>query len=289
MDERSIDLADVAFEIGDIELSAKLYQDALTKLRQYNGDSMAPAYMASSLVKKIAKTKQIMNNEVPILKKEYWKLSKGSYIKGLQCHKYLYLDKYKKNKRTPPSKEKLSSFEKGHSFEDHFRKTVFPIAVNVKEKLGTNFNYLNSYTKYLFSSLPDIILYEGTIIENEILVMTDVIRKNNNDSYDFYEIKSHETLNDVIWNDLSIQYYVNKSRFGNKINTFNIVLRKNENDWQIIDLKEQLEDRIIGIETKINKLKSIVGCVDEPNIKMSNHCNSPYECEFINYCNNIKL
>ena len=289
IDDNSINLADIAFEVGNYSLSIKLYDKALARLRKYQGDRMAPINLASSLVQKQAKAKSLLRSkrDTFVLKFDTWQLSKTSYIKGLQCLKYLYLDKYKKKEKTKPSAETMQLFKRGHDFEEHFRQTVFPKGINVKDKLGMNFAYFSSYTDYLFKKLERQAVFEATIIENGIFIMVDVIEKLNNDSYDFYEIKLYKELNEVIWNDLAIQYYVCKKRFGDKINNFNVVLRKNENDWTVKNLKNELEERIKDIDTKIDILKTTLQQSSEPEVVTGKQCKTPYECEFIAYCGKV--
>lgn len=79
-----------------------------------------------------------------------WQLSKSSFVKGNQCTKYLYLDKYKKNERTPVDKETQARFDRGHEFEDAVRNTLFPKDINIKEKVGSLFILTpnNRYNKF---------------------------------------------------------------------------------------------------------------------------------------------
>ncbi len=284
LDVKSMSLADVVFEVGDTDLSIRLHTMVLERLKKYQGDRIAPIFLGGNLVETIKKAKTMRCNRRPVLKVEYWQLSKSSYIRGLQCPKYFYLDKHKKREASKPSVETQILFKEGHNFEKKYRTTIFPSGINVKNKLGDNFVYFNSYTRHLLSKSSEITLFEGTIIEDGVLIMVDVINKINDSTYDFYEIKLYSELNDVIWDDLAIQYYVSKKRFGDKINTFNVILRRNLKDWKVKDLKNELEKRIIGIEDKVEEFKNILQQKTEPKIKTDNHCKKPYDCAFIEYC-----
>jgi hypothetical protein len=108
--------------------------------------------------------------------------------------------------------------------------------------------------------------------------------KDEEGKIDVYEIKFNTTINDAIVNDLSIQYYVCKKRFGDQFRSFNLIMNKKEEDgWTILDYTNQLEDKIRGIENKITLYKEIIKS-DEPKISMGKHCDYPYECEFKAYC-----
>lgn len=283
IDFNAIKLADLANELGDYRCAVQNYSKALNRLRNYQGDRMQPIMMASELVHKIEKLSKKSNDGNSVLKYNSWNLTKSSFVKGSQCVKYLYLDKYKKQEKTPISKEKQKLFDKGHSFEQKVREEEFPNGINIKDKVG-NFAYFNSYTKYLLNLKEKQVLYEATIIENGVLVMCDVLIKNNDETIDIYEIKLNSKMNEAILNDLSVQYWVCKKRFGDKINSFNVILNCNNGEkWSIKNLKSKLIEQQKETENKIEKFNEILKG-EEPVIKMGEQCNKPYECEFIEYC-----
>ena len=284
IDSNAIRLGDLANELGDYKCARENYSKALSRLRTYQGDKTAPVMMASELVEKINELSNKINRGHSVLNFDTWTLTKSSFIKGKQCVKYLFLDKYKKQERTPISQEKQLLFNQGHSFEDNFRNNEFPDGVNIKEVVG-NFAYFNSYTKYLLNTPNKTTLYEATIIEDKVLVMCDVLIKNDEGLVDIYEVKLNTKINETIFNDLSLQYFVCKKRFGTKLKSFNLVLRTedSEQNWKIIDLAIDLEKQIEVVKNKVEEYKQILSR-NEPTIKMGEHCNKPYECEFMEYC-----
>jgi len=287
IDFRSIKLGDVAYEVGDYKLAYECYCKALERLKKYQGDRMQPISMAGNLSKKIETLAPKQSGSNAILKFETWQLSKSSFVKGERCTKYLFLDKHKKNKRTPFNKEKLQLFKKGHSFESHFRESEFPNGINIKEKVG-NFAYFNSYTKFLLDKFIDKPLYEATIIEDGVLVMCDVLSIDKDGQVDIYEVKLNYKMNDTILNDLAIQYYVCKKRFGGKLRSFNLVLVNNddEKNYKTKELSAELDKQIDNVNKKITGFKSVLKG-NEPVVEMGNHCHKPYDCEFIKYCENL--
>jgi len=281
-DFNSITLARLAKEIGDYKLAYEKYSKALDKLRDYDGDDMQPIMMASSIVSSLDEIKSKLKNSKSILTFDNWKLTKSSYVKANQCLKYLYLDKYKRNESSPVSKETQEKFNQGHDFENYVRKTSFPDGINVKEKVG-NFGYFNSYTKYLINQQKKQTIYEASIIEDEVLVMCDILTQDENGNIDIYEIKHSTELNEAITSDTKIQYAICKKRFDTKLNSFNLILRTENNDFKIENLTDKLEKEIENVNLKIDEFKAILQN-KEPNITMGEHCNKPYECVFIAYC-----
>jgi len=286
IDFNTIELADLAYEIGDYKCAIDNYSKALNRLRNYQGDSMHPIMMASEFVKKINEINTKIGNGKAILKFDIWKLTKSSFVKGNQCLKYLYLDKHKKQFKTPVSKEKQKLFNQGHTFEEWVRNNEFPDGINIKDKVG-NFAYFNSYTRHLLYSTNRQVIYEATIIEDDVLVMCDILVKNEDGNIHIYEIKLNAEVNEAIIADLSIQYAICKKRFSSTLKSFNLILRTGDSNkkWKTVNLTTELEKQIDIVRKKISNFKHILEN-HEPILQMGDHCNKPYECEFIEYCKN---
>ncbi|UAM97245.1 hypothetical protein K8354_13075 [Polaribacter litorisediminis] len=289
IDNNAIQLGDLAYSIGDFKCAFDNYNKALNRLRKYQGDRMAPMMIASGLVKKVNETSNLVHGGTSTLKFDPWKLSKTSFVKGKQCLKHLYLDKHKKQYKTPISEEKKQLFKKGHTFEDTVRNTAFPNGINIKETVGFNFGYFNSYTKFLLQNYQEQVLYEATIIEDEVLVMCDVLVQHKNGKIDVYEIKLHTQVNEAVLADLALQYAICKKRFGSNLNSFNLILRapgKTPN-WKIENVTDNLEPQIPHVDEKIKEYKTVLWG-KEPNVGMGTHCQTPYECDFIDYCKKVR-
>jgi len=252
IDFDAIKLGELAESLRDYECAIKCYSKALDRLCKYQGDRMQPTLMAQDLSERVNEAKKSLPLGSSLLKFEQWKLSKSSFIKGTQCHKYLFLDKYRKQVKTPISEVKKELFARGHKFEENVRSKEFPKGVNVKEVVG-DFAYFNSYTIYLLH----------------------------------YEIKLNKEINEAILQDLAIQYYVCSKRFGYTLNSFNVIFSKGDNDdnWVIQNLQDDLEDHVQETMKRIEVFKNILQNA-EPEIAIGQHCYKPYECEFIDYCKN---
>ena len=229
-----------------------------------------------------------MKQQESILSYDRWTLTKSSFVKGRQCAKLLHLYTFKRNEQTPVSKELQKVFDRGHSFEDYVREKGFPGGINVKQEVS-KFGYLNSYTKRALGEPGSKVLYEATFIEDEVLVMCDILAKDKDGCIDIYEIKLNKELNEAIWNDLAIQYTICRKRFGNKLRSFNAILRADDSGhhWTEIDLTKELEIRVDQVHNQIIEFKQILNN-HEPEIKMGEHCNKPYPCAFKEYCSRLK-
>lgn len=286
IDFNAIKLADLANEIGDYKCAMENYNRALNRLRNYQGDRMLPIIMVSELTKKNKELNSKIDFGKNILRFDTWKLTKSSFVKGSQCIKYLYLDKHKKQEKTPISKEKQELFNQGHAFEEIVRNKEYPDGINIKDKVG-NFAYFNSYTNYLLHTPSRQTIYEATIIEEEVLVMCDILVKDEDGKIHIYEVKLNTELNNVMISDLAVQYTICKKRFNSNLKSFNLVLRTDDKDknWKIVNLTVDLEKQVDNVIDKINTFKLILQ-KEEPIIPIGEQCKSPYECEFIEYCKN---
>ena len=281
-DLSAIAVGDLAWEIGDFGCALQNYTKALDRLRKYPGDRMQPMMMASNLSAKIATLSKLPRHGNPILRFETWQLTKSSFVKASQCTKQLYLEKHKKHEKTPFSEKTKHLFKLGHTFEDDFRNTKFPDGLNIKDKVG-NFAYFNSYTKHALNRPDKTTLYEATIIEDDVLVMCDILVKDHKGLIDVYEIKLHKAINEAILNDVAIQYYVCKKRFGNNLRSFNLVLGGDDNNGVVTNVTKDLEPKVEDIRNKIAEYNEVLSN-KEPVIAMGPQCYTPYECQFIDYC-----
>ena len=279
-------VADLATEIGDYECAVSIYRKAIYRLSKYNGDSLYELHLMETFMKKIDQLENNLASSKSILKYDTWRLSKSAFVKGIQCHKYLYLDKFKKNEQTPVSKEKQDLFDKGRDFEADFRKIAFPDGINIKDKVA-HYAYFNSYTKYLLDTLPQAILYEATIIEDEVMVMCDVLVKKEDGMIDIYEVKLNKEPNEAIYYDIFLQYYICEKRFGDRLRSFNLILSSgDDNGWKMDECKESAKDMISITADLVNELKKVIEN-SEPERNMGPQCRQPYECSFIDYCSRL--
>jgi hypothetical protein len=194
------------------------------------------------------------------------------------------LNKYKSKDRNPLTAQLKAVFAKGRDFEEFVRSDLFPGGLNVKEKLS-DFFYFNSYTRYLLEQSSTEIIYEASIIEDEVLVMCDVLVRNKNGMVDVYEIKLNTSINEAIRFDLAIQYTICKKRFGNRLNSFHVILKVNDEptSYRTLDLTDELIQLSEEVEHKISIFKGVLDD-SEPKVFMGEHCNKPYECDFTQYC-----
>ncbi len=218
----------------------------------------------------------------------YYDFTKTSFVRGMQCPKLIFLDRNRKEFATPPDAETMERFKKGRIFEKQVKDTFeggFDMSC-----CGCNFwkkEYVEK-TKQILDSHEQCVIFEaGLYSQNEgILILTDVLRKNADGSYDIFEIKHSSALNTAIKWDLSLQYHVCKSVLGN-IRSFNVVLREDDADgnWcpKIEDQLDFAKEREPEVLKHLEEFRPLLTGT-EPQISIGEQCEKPYKCNFKEYC-----
>ncbi len=214
-------------------------------------------------------------------------LSKSQYIRGLQCHKSLWLYKNKPELRDTPDYAQESLFNTGHSVGE-LAKGLFPHGVEIKFDVD-NFNGMINKTKELISSGTEVI-YEATFSEDGIFAMADILVKNG-DAWDMYEVKASTEVKKYHIDDAAIQWYaLSKAINLNRafiVHIDNTYVRNGELEieklFAIEDITELVQDKQYTIEPNLNDMEQALKG-DMPNIDIGGHCGDPYGCDFKGHC-----
>ena len=214
-------------------------------------------------------------------------LSKSQYIRGLQCHKSLWLYKNKPELRDTPNQAQESLFNTGFDVGD-LAKQLFPNGIEI-EFDSSNFDGMVVKTKELINNGCEVI-YEATFKENGIFAMADILVKNG-DSWDIYEVKASTNVKEYHLNDASVQWY----SLSNAINLNKVYIvhinnsyerngtLDNKNLFSIIDITEEVQNRQYQIPFNIEQMDLMLKD-DIPNIDIGTHCSNPYSCDFESHC-----
>jgi len=221
-------------------------------------------------------------------------ITKSTFLKGLQCHKYIYLDKYYKKEKDPLSEEQRIKYEGGHLVGAMAQK-LFAGGLDISA-ISRSRDVLVQETKKLIEQ-GHTILYEATFEYNNVLVMADIVLKEG-DEWKIYEIKSSQKISDTNRLDAALQYYVMKGS-GLPIKEFHLSCLNYPRN-EVVGMKAEeiptdlfqfenvtlfCEEQLLTTEEKIKDLKTTLAMPSIPNIATGAHCDYPYACEFKGYCN----
>jgi len=217
-------------------------------------------------------------------------LSKSTFIRGLKCHKSLYLNKHNKHLRDELSEMQLAIFEQGSKVGE-LAQDLFPDGIDCTSKNYYDFSEALNKTKKLIKEGQKVI-YEAAFQFDGVLAILDILVRDK-DGWKAYEVKSSTSVSSTHIMDATIQTYVIQHS-GIELKDVSIVYINNQYRRQgILNLKElfgiesvynQVLSLLPTIPDQINELKNVLNKTDTPNIDIGSHCTSPYNCDFREHC-----
>jgi hypothetical protein len=217
-------------------------------------------------------------------------LSKSTFIKGLQCEKSLYLNKYNPELKDEIPASRQAVFDTGHEV-GRYAQQLFPGGVDCGFEITKNGQKSAEMTNNFITEGKEVI-YEAAFQFEGILVIADIIVKSGN-KWKIYEVKSSTSVSEYQIYDTSIQYYV-ITKCGIDIEDISIIfinnqyVRKGDIDINQLFTTESVLDRSIQnqnlIEQKAKELKEVLESKSVPDIVIGPHCTNPYDCDFIGHC-----
>jgi len=216
-------------------------------------------------------------------------ITKSDYLKYLQCYKYLWLHKFRKD--LIPDEVSLSQqhiFDVGYEVEEYALK-LFPSAAKASE----DFKRGPIETKRLMQSLEPVI-FQPTVSSAGLFIRADIVEWDKKvNAWTIYEVKSSTEVKDIHIIDLAFQ----KTTFeksGYPINRINLIhvnnkfVKNKEIDPKelltTVDITDQVNEAIHNADIDIEGAKKILDITDEPDIPILKQCSKPYECVFIDHC-----
>jgi len=215
-------------------------------------------------------------------------LSKSLFIRGVRCHKSLYLHKYRPELKDEVSEETEKRFEVGYEIGD-LAQGLFPGGVLVPYDGLSHEEQLEMTASLIAQGCKTI--YEATFFYNGVFIKADILHHGDR-GWDVYEAKSSTGVKDYHLHDASVQYYV-ISGTGLPVSRVFVVHVNNkyvrQGDIEVDKLlhmeditalaKENQAFIVEEIERQRAMLKG-----DEPAIDIGPHCNRFYPCDFISHC-----
>ena len=214
-------------------------------------------------------------------------LSKSRYIRGLQCHKSLWLYTHKPKLREE-SKIMQASFQQGNEVGKCAHK-IFPEYTLIPLE-GVSFEEQISQTQKALKTAK--VIYEATFSYGGVLVKADIMRRVGR-SWELYEVKAANEVKDVHRDDAAVQYYV-ISGSGVKISKTFVThlnkeyVRKGDLDVRALfvseDVTADIKAKQTGIKAEIERQQKMLAVKQPPTIDIGPHCSAPYPCDFTKHC-----
>lgn len=217
-------------------------------------------------------------------------LSKSTYVKGLQCHKALFLYRKSPELRDETSPAQQAIFSTGTNV-GILARDLFPGGKDASSENGIPGQKSIKRTRQLIDA-GEKVIYEAAFQYDGVLVAVDILVRYGK-KWKFYEVKSSTSVEDVHLNDAALQLHV-LSNSGVSVTDAFIVHINNQyvrkGDLNITSLFT-VESVFLNAETKQEEVKEQIEVFREllnkrtaPKIDIGEHCSDPYDCDFKGHC-----
>lgn len=223
-------------------------------------------------------------------------LSKSLFIRGLQCHKSLWLRKFRPELRDEISKAQQVLFAGGTEV-GIYAQQLFPNGVTIPYDGLSPAEQLKKTAVAISEGVKTI--YEGAFSHDEVFVKADILHRDraeggrfDDDHWDIYEVKSATSQKDVYLDDLALQYHVLTGAGLPVFRAFiihinNQYVRQGAIDvrqlFTIIDLTEEVRERQPFIIEELGTQRRMLR-KGMPTIDIGAQCENPYTCDFLGHC-----
>ncbi|MBW2341739.1 MAG: DUF2779 domain-containing protein [Deltaproteobacteria bacterium] len=215
-------------------------------------------------------------------------LSKSLFLRGLQCHKSLYLHKYCLDLRDEITDAQEALFQSGIEAGLYAQK-LFPNGVEIPFEDVSLSEQVNLTMREIEKGSER--LYEAAFRHDDVFVKVDILCKGEQ-GWEIYEVKASSGVKDVHLDDVALQYYV-LTGFGLAVSKACIVhintdyVRYGEIEvdklFAIQDLTDVVMEKQGLVEESIKEMKTMLRG-DMPLIDIGHHCDDPYPCDFHGHC-----
>ena len=222
-------------------------------------------------------------------------LSKTSYMHGLKCKKYMWLNKHMKNMMKPISVGDMARIETGIEVGKLARQqypsgSLVPDSiVDHQERVKATFDLIDAGVETIF---------EATFSFNDVNVRVDILNRTN-DGYEIYEVKSKAWTKKLTKNqkeirkfidDIAIQYYVLNGLGFNIKKTFLTCLDGEYTRDKTIEVNEifiniPTTSEVLALQEQIPKrVKQFIETLDSVKEPELNICSECSKCAYQKYC-----
>ena len=218
-------------------------------------------------------------------------LSKSLFIRGLQCHKSLYLQKYRPELKDEITEETQRGFDIGHEV-GFLAQRLFPGGLIVPYE-GLSYSEQIDMTQSLIGQGIDTI-YEAAFSHHGVFVKADILHRGSS-GWEIYEVKSSSNLDDKDYykDDVSVQYYVISGTGLPVAKVFLVHINKEyvrhgeievHKLFKMVDHTETVKGKESFIAEEIQKQQEMLKSGEPPVIDIGPQCDDPFACDFKGYC-----
>lgn len=225
------------------------------------------------------------SNKIPML-------SKSRYLSGLQCHLRLWNSCFNRELASEITPAQQALFGTGHEVGE-LATRLFPEGVLIRED---HFHHEEAVqtTRNILQDPSVSTIFEAAFLYHDVRIRVDILSRLDNGRWNMIEVKSSSSVKDIHLPDVAIQNYVLNGS-GLNINRAFLLLINNqyvydgsnfdlENFFSFYDVTNEVLSIQNEIPSSIDEQHRMLSAPDAPVIQPSRHCNTPFTCEFWEYC-----
>lgn len=215
-------------------------------------------------------------------------LSKSRFIKGMQCHKALWLLTHQPELQDEVSASQQAVFDAGTDV-GILAQSLFPGGIeipfeglSVPDQLAMTQAEINKGTKTI---------YEAAFSFDNVFCKVDILHKGRS-GWELYEVKGSTEAKEVYLNDIAVQYYIAAGagvtvKKASLVHIDNGYVRDGDIDVQGLFAIQNVTKTILERQSAVTKeLKAMRVMLKKevPAIDIGPHCSDPYTCSFHGHC-----
>ena len=215
-------------------------------------------------------------------------LSKSLFMRGLQCPKSLFLDRYHPELRDDISASQQRVFQSGTDV-GMLARGVHPGGVEIPFAGLTVRQQLQRTAAEIRRGTTTI--YEAAFTYDDVFVKVDILHKGAR-GWELCEVKGTTEVKEVHIDDVAVQYYVLAGSGidlvkTNLVHLNNQYVRKGDLEvdklFSVEDITGAVRPRHATIKADVERLKGILKG-DMPGFDIAECCDTPYPCDFHSHC-----
>ena len=220
------------------------------------------------------------------------RISKSQYLKGVQCPKALWFYRHRPDLKPEITEAQQHLFDTGHEIgelaKEHFKGGVEIEAeyYEIDKAIELTDNAIRQGKNPIF---------EATALSPDgAFSRIDVLNKvNGSETWDLIEVKASTGVKDYHHDDITFQRYafanagykIRKSILMHVNNEYVRTGELNVNElFTLEDCTEIVQGKITEIDKNLKNLIEVVNTDAAPVVDIGDHCNCPFECDYIHHC-----
>lgn len=215
-------------------------------------------------------------------------LSKSLFVRGLQCHKSLWLHKYHPELKDELSVQQAAILQNGREV-GKLAQGLFPGGVEVPYG-GLSHAEQVERTRALIGNDAGTI-YEATFGFDGVFVKVDILHRGTN-GWELYEVKASATVENVHLYDVALQLHVLAGAElpltrASVVHIDNAYTRCGELEldrlFAVEDVTQAVREMQAEVTTELIRQRTML-LGEMPAIDIGPYCSDPYDCDFKGHC-----